>query len=97
ETDLDRCLALLDDPDIMPSMYGQILWGDQYAHLPEPRIVDLAHRLLSMPNGDDVILEALSMKLSDQKDGSSTLGFDLLQIGLKAAIQRFKREHNDSA
>ncbi len=43
-----------------------------------------------MPNGDDVILEALSMKLSDQKDGSSTLGFDRLQIGLKAATRGSK-------
>ena len=96
ETDLDRCMAILDDPDIRPWMYGSILWRDVYANLPKDRVLNLAQRLLSKPNGDDVVLDALSMKLYGKEDVSDTLGSDLRLVGLKAAIQRLQREHGDT-
>ena len=95
EIDLDRCMSLLDDSDIRPHMYGAILWGEQYSNLPESRVLELAQKLLSKPNGDEVVLEALSMKLADKGDASDTLGLALRTIGLSAAIQRFRRDHND--
>lgn len=95
EIDLDRCMSLLDDPDIRPHMYGAILWGEQFSNLPESRVLELAQRLLSKPNGDEVVLEALSMKLPDKGDATDTLGLALRTIGLSAAIQRFQRDHND--
>lgn len=95
ETDLDRCMALLDDPDTRSSMYAPILWRDAYANLPGDRILDLAQRLLSKPNGDDVVLDALSMKLHGKDGAVDTLGSDLRRVGLRAAIQRLKRDHND--
>lgn len=95
EIDLDRCMSLLDDSDIRPHMYGAILWGEQFSNLPESRVLELAQRLLSKPNGDEVVLEALSMKLSDKGDATDTLGLALRRIGLSAAIQRFRRDHND--
>lgn len=96
ETDLDRCVALLDDPAVYPRMYGPIIWRDDYAHLPESRVLDLTQRLLDRPNGDDVVLEALSMKLSDRNEAADTLGLALRRIGLKAAIQRLQGDHRDA-
>nr|WP_262918324.1 hypothetical protein [Shewanella sp. JNE4-1] len=92
ETDLDRCMAILDDPEIHPSMFEPILWRDDYAHLPKGRIINLAQRLLSKPNGDDVVLEALSMRLDGTVD---TLGPDFRQIGLRAAILSLSKNHDD--
>lgn len=96
ETDLDRCMALLDDPDIGPWMYGPILWRDEYANLPEGRVLDLAQRLLSKPNGDDAVLDALSMKLHGKEESVDALGSDLRQVGLRAAIQRLPIDRRDS-
>lgn len=95
ETDLDRCMALLDDPAIYPRMYGPILCRDEYAHLPESRVLDLAQRLLNKPSGNDVVLEALSMRLPHREEVADTLGAPLRRIGLIAAIQRFKGDHRD--
>jgi len=96
ETDLDRCMALLDAPDIHPQMYGPILWRDEYAHLPEGRVLDLAQRLLSKPNGDDVVLDALSLKLHGREEEADTLGSSLRLVGLRAAIQRLQGDHRDA-
>jgi hypothetical protein len=96
EADLDRCLALLDDPDTYPWMYGPILWRDDYADLPDRRIVDLAQRMLTKMHGDNVVLDALSMKLHGKDDTSDTLGPELRLVGLKAAIHRIGRDQNDS-
>ncbi|POP41214.1 hypothetical protein CHU32_23270 [Superficieibacter electus] len=95
EIDLDRCMSLLDDSDIRPHMYGAILWGEQFSNLPESSVLELAQRLLSKPNGDEVVLEALSMKLADKGDAADILGLALRTIGLSAAIQRFRRDHKD--
>lgn len=95
EIDLDRCMPLLDEPDIRPHMYGAILWGAAFTNLPESRVLELAQRLLSKPDGDEVVLEALSMKVADEGDIADTLGPALRKIGLSAAIQRFRRDHND--
>jgi len=95
EQDLDRCMAILDDPDIRPWMYGPILWRDEYAGLPEERVLELAQRLLSKSNGDDVVLDAVNMKLHGQEGAADTLGAGLRSIGLRAAIQRLARDHDD--
>ncbi|KMV68091.1 hypothetical protein AI29_10260, partial [bacteria symbiont BFo2 of Frankliniella occidentalis] len=96
ETDLNRCMSVLDDPEISPHMYGPILWRDQYVNLSAGRVIKLAHRLLSKKNGDDVVLDALSMRLPRQEVAEDTLGTDLRQIGLRAAIIRVQRDHRDS-
>ncbi|WP_429154006.1 hypothetical protein [Aeromonas media] len=95
EFDLERCMMLLDEPDIPISMYEPILWRDEYAHLPKERLIELAIRLLSKPGGSDVVLEALSMRLHDKDVMVDTLGPDFRQIGLKAAIINLPKDHND--
>lgn len=95
ETDLDRCMALLDDPETHAWMYTPILWQKAYADLPKARILDLAQRLLSKPNGDDVVLDALSMKLHGKEEAVDILGSALRLVGLRAAIQRLQRDHSN--
>lgn len=95
EKDLDRCMKHLDDPDICPSMYQLILWRDQYANLPRVRLLDLAKRLLNKVSGDDVILDALFMKLHGKDESTDTLGTDFRLIGLAAAIQRIQNSDRD--
>ncbi|MGQ5981735.1 hypothetical protein ACUNHK_20525 [Serratia sp. IR-2025] len=93
--DLDRCMKHLDDPDIRPFMYEPILWRDQYANLPRVRLLDLAKRLLNKVSGNDVILDALSMKLHGKDESTDTLGGDFRLIGLAAAIQRIQNSDRD--
>lgn len=88
-------MPLLDEPDVRPHMYGAILWGAQFSKLPESRVIELAQRLLSSPIGDEVVLEALNMKVAYDGDVADTSGPALRKLGLSAAIQRFRRDHND--
>lgn len=97
EADLDRCMALLDEPDTRPWMYEPILWSEQFAHLPENRIMELFQRLLTKETGDDLILHALSMRLHDKSETEDTLGIGLRLIGLKAATQRIQKDERDHA
>ncbi|OOV86706.1 hypothetical protein [Oceanospirillum linum] len=95
EADLNRCMALLDDPEISPCIYDPILCRDTYASLPTYRVLNLAQKLLSKPSGDDVILHALCMKLSGKDEAQDVLGADWRKIGLQAAIQRLSRGHDN--
>ncbi|HHQ4441800.1 TPA: hypothetical protein ACSP1W_001016 [Aeromonas veronii] len=94
ETDLDRCMSIMDDSDIHPSMYESILLRDEHGDLSRGRVLDLAMRLLSKPGGSDVVLRALSMRLHGKESGGQ-LGLDFRQIGLKAAILSLPKDHCD--
>ncbi|WP_429145924.1 hypothetical protein [Aeromonas rivipollensis] len=94
EADLDRCMMLLDESDIYPSMYEPILWRDEYGNLPRERVLDLATRILSKQGGSDVVLRALSMRLHGKEPGDQ-LGLDFRRIGLKAAILSLPKDHCD--
>lgn len=95
ESDLDRCMALLDNEETQTWMFGPILWQDNYAHLPSKRLLDLAEKLLSKTNGNDTLLEALSMKLHGKDSADDTLGPELRKLGLKAATKSFLVNHKD--
>ena len=95
ESDLDRCMALLDGDETPPQMFGPILWKDDYAHLPSERLIDLAKRVLTKSNGSDVLLEALTMKLFGKDTSQDTLGLEFRKLGLQAAIQIFREDHSD--
>ncbi|MGU5652295.1 hypothetical protein [Aeromonas allosaccharophila] len=96
ETDLDRCMNIMDDSDIHPSMYESILWRDEYGDLSRGRVLDLAMRLLSKQGGSDVVLRALSMRLHGEEGTADKLGPDFRQIGLKAARLSLPKDHCDS-
>src|SRR5699024_5217503 len=94
--DFNRCIAILDDSDISPFMYGSILWAAKYADLSRECILDLTSRLLSKSNGDDVVLEGLSMRLHNKDESIDILGAEFRLLGLKAGISRLKKNDNDS-
>lgn len=96
DSDLSRCEAPLNNPNTYPWMFGPILWKDEYAKLSTHRVLELARRLLTKPNGDDVVLDALSMKLHGKDEAVDTLGSELRMIGLSAAIQRLRKKNYDS-
>ena len=90
EADLDRCMALLDEDGISPGMFGHILWEDHYAHLPSERLINLAKRILSKPNGNDALLDALVMKLHGKDTSQDALGPELRKLGLQAMSQSLR-------
>jgi hypothetical protein len=95
EKDLDRCLSALTYPEVTGWMYGDLIWRKEYSSLPNPRGHDLAMRLLQEPNGDGIVLDALSMKLHGTKSADDTLGAEYRRIGLVAATSRLLRSQDD--
>lgn len=95
EADLGRCMALLDNEETRTWMFGPILWRDNYTHLPSERLLELAQKLLSKTNGDDTLLEALSMKLHGEDLAEDILGPELRNLGLKAATKSLLADHSD--
>jgi len=95
EQDLDRCISVLEYPDVNLRIYEALLWRQEYVHLPISSIYDLTSRILKLPLGDDIVLEALSMRLHKKDEYADILGLEFRKIGLKAAIQRFQRDDND--
>jgi hypothetical protein len=94
EADLDRCMHALEHPDVEAWSYGSLIWRKQYASLPQPKILELATRLLGKANGDSVVLDALHMKLHDTDPAVDTLGHDLRRIGLTAALSQLNRDRD---
>jgi hypothetical protein len=88
-------MTVLDHEDTHPWMFGAILWQDDFAHLPAERLLELAERLLIKPNGNDVLLDALSMKLHNKDPAEDTLGPELRRLGLKAATKSLLEDQND--
>ncbi|SEG33199.1 hypothetical protein SAMN05421751_1333 [Jhaorihella thermophila] len=95
EKDLDRCISALEHPDVTGFLYGDLLWRDSYAGIPQKRLRELAERLLDKPNGDAIVLDALSMKLHRASPAKDALGREFRRIGLKAAARIIKRSRND--
>lgn len=95
ESDLDRCMALLDNEETRTWMFGPILWRDNYAHLPSERLLELAQKLLAKSDGDDTLLDALSTKLHGKDPADDTLGPELRKLGLKAATKSLLADHSD--
>lgn len=92
ETDLNRCMSLLDKPDIRPFMFDTFLWDKKCWQLPVSRVLELAERLLALENGEEAILNGLGMRLHGKKTSEDMPGPELLHIGLRAAIQVLQRE-----
>lgn len=95
EKDLDRCVSVLECPDVNLRLYESLLWRNEYSGLPIPRINDLAWKIFKLPTGDEVLLKALNMKLHPAGLNNDVLGPEYRKIGLKVAIQRFLRGNGD--
>lgn len=96
DADLERCLKALEYPDVNAWTFGDLLWRREYSNLDETKLLDLAGVLLAKRSGDQVVLDALSMKLHDTDLSVDTLGNDLRAIGLSAAINRISVKKDGS-
>ncbi len=94
EADLDRCMSALAHPEVDAWSFRDLLGWQESAALPAEKLLELAVMLLEKPNGDEAVLDALSMKLYDKDKTIDTLGSDLRRIGLIAATRRLGREGN---
>ncbi len=92
EADLDRCMSLLDKPDTQPTMFDAIFWQKKCLHLPIPRVLQLAERLLTIERGEEPIINGLGMRLHGKKTTEDTPRPELLQIGFRAAIQILQKD-----
>ncbi|MHA1116681.1 hypothetical protein [Enterobacter kobei] len=92
ETDLNRCMSLLDKPDIRPFMFDTFLYDKKCRHLPASRVLELAERLLSIENGEEAILSGLGIRLHGKKTPEDMPGHEFLHIGLRAAIQVLQKD-----
>jgi hypothetical protein len=92
ETDLNRCMSLLEKTDTCPFMFDTFLWDKKCRHLPASRVLELTERLLALESGEAAILNGLGMRLFDIKTTDDMPGPELLHIGLRAAIQVLQRE-----
>lgn len=92
ETDLNRCMSLLNKQDTRIVMFDAIFWQKKYLQLPVPQVLELAEQLLAKENGAEVILNGLGMRLHGKKATEYMPGPELLQIGFRAAIQVLQRE-----
>lgn len=93
--DLDRCMNALDVSDAKVWRYGDFFWKDPYASLPLGRLQELTTRILAKPAGEDVVLQALAMKLHGESPNEDVLGIELRRLGLIAATNRLLNNRND--
>lgn len=97
EADLDRCMQALDHPSVAGFDYGALLWRPEYSALPSEKLLQLANTLLNKPDGENVVLGALAMKLFGKDKAIDSLGLDLRRLGLIATIKQFERDQNDNS
>ncbi|MFS6803151.1 hypothetical protein WKE96_09775 [Edwardsiella tarda] len=95
ETDLNRCMSLLNKSDTRIVMFDAIFWQKKCLHLPVPQVLELAEQLLAKENGDQAILNGLGMRLYGKKMTAEMPDPELCQIGLRAAIQVLQRDTDD--
>ncbi len=95
ETDLNRCMSLLNKPHARIVMFDAIFWQKKCLHLPLPRVLDLAERLLSKENGAEAVLKGVGMRLHGKKTTVDMPDPELIQIGFRAAIQILQKDTDD--
>ena len=88
EGDLERCMRALEVPKVNLRNYGDLFWKVPYASLPADKLHELAARILAIPVGEEVLLEALARKLHRECAKGGTLDGELKRLGLIAATKR---------
>ncbi|MCY4542814.1 MAG: hypothetical protein OXB95_10560 [Rhodobacteraceae bacterium] len=88
ENDVGRCLKVLDLPEVSVKVVIGLFVRIQNASLPAQRFLDVARAVLEKPNGSDVVLEAIYVKLRGNSSDADVLGEEIRRIGLIAATRR---------
>ena len=84
-TGVERLLRSLDFEDTPLRQFGMLAWQRPLDMLSEADLRDLMLKMLGGPDGAEVVLDGLSMRLHVLKDDNLTLGPDLKRIALLAS------------
>ncbi len=84
-TDVERLLRSLDFEDTPSRQFSMLAWQRPLDTLSEADLQDLMLKILDRPDGAEVILDGLSMRLHVLKDDNLTLGSDLKRVGILAS------------
>ena len=95
--DMDRCIYALQHPDVAAWSFGDLLWRDVFEAVSQDRRITLAKTILSKPNGDEVLLDALSMRLHGKDKTLDILGPELRRMGILASIGRLGAGKNENS
>ena len=98
-TDVERLLRSLDFEDAPLRQFGNLAGHRPLDTLSEADIGDLMLKMLDRPEGAEVVLDGLSMRLHGLKDDNLTLGPDLKRVGLlaSAALLRHGADYYDGS
>ena len=91
--DFKRCLAALKQGTLFHWQAAELLWRNEYAHLPEQEILRLITMLLKK-EAAVVVIEALFLRIHPPK--TPVFGSPLIKVALEVAQQAFRnmsREH----
>ncbi len=96
-TGVERLLRSLDFEDTPLRQFGMLAWQRPLDTLSEADLRDLMLKMLGGPDGAEVVLDGLSMRLHVLKDGNFTLGPDLKRVGLlaSAVLLRHRANYHD--
>ena len=95
---VDRLRKSLDFDDTPPQQFKELVWHRPLDTFSETDIRDLMLRILNRPDGANIVLEGLAMRLHVLKeDANHALGPDLKRVGLQtcAALLRHDANYND--
>ena len=85
--DVERLLRSLDFEDTPLRQFGMLAWQCPPGTLSEADIGDLMLKMLDRPEGAEVVLDGLGMRLHVLKGDNPTLSPDLKRVGLLASAE----------
>ena len=93
--DVERLLRSLDFDDTPSQQFGMLAWQRPLDTLSEADLQDLMLRILDRPDGAEVVLDGLSMRLHGLKNDNPTLGPNLKRVGMLASATLLRHKVND--
>ncbi len=97
DADMDRCIYALQQPDVPAWSFGDLLWRDVFEVVSQSKRIALAQTILEKPNGDEVLLDALNMRLHDKDKSQDILGQEMRRLGLLASISRLGADRSENS
>lgn len=93
--DFNRCIKVLNDPDVDLEQYSNLLWNDAYTNLPKECLIEIADQLLKIKGGEATVLFALSIRFGRANPKQDELDSEFYRIGFEAAKIMLSRSQQD--
>ena len=91
-TGLERLHRALDFEDIPLRQFKNLARHRPLDAFNETDLRDLMLRILEKPDGAEIVLEGLAMRLYALKDDNRTLNFDLKRLGIRACAELLRQD-----